>query len=224
VQILVIDDHQLFRAGLVLVLRQFHPDARVFEASSVTQALLHTPAATALDLILMDWHLPQEDPNANVQRIRSQWPQARLVVVSAMERLGSLAQLPTMGVAGYIPKSASPQVLMAALAKVLQGETSMPAPTPAPPSMAAPPELQATFQASRPPGLDFLAPLIEQLTPRQRQVLVKLQQGLSNKVIARELNIAEDTVKQHLSVIYDVLGVRGRTEALAVLTDPLPPR
>lgn len=213
---------------MVLVLRQFHPDARVFEAASVTQALLHTPSATRLDLILMDWHLPQEDPNDNVQRIRSQWPQARLVVVSAMERLGSLAQLPTMGVAGYIPKSASPQVLMAALAKVLQGETSMPAPTPAPPSMAAPPELQATlqatFQSTRPPNLDYLAPLIERLTARQRQVLTKLQQGLSNKVIARELDIAEDTVKQHLSVIYDVLGVRGRTEALSLLTDTHPPR
>ena len=214
-RILVIDDHQLFRAGMVLVLRQFHPDAQVSEASSVTQALLNVSASTELDLILMDWHLPQEDPNANVQRIKSQWPKARLVVVSAMERLGQLGLLPGMGVAGYIPKSASPQVLMSALAKVVQGETYMPT-TQGP---AAPVELEATFAATRPPNLDFLAPLIERLTPRQRQVLHKLQQGLPNKQIGRELDIAEDTVKQHLSIIYEVLGVRGRTEALSLLTD-----
>lgn len=201
---------------MVLVLRQFLPDAQVSEASSVTQALLNVSARVELDLILMDWHLPQEDPNANVQRVRSQWPKARLVVVSAMERLGNLGLLPGMGVAGYIPKSASPQVLMNALAKVLQGETYMPATQ----GSAAPVELAATFAATRPPNLDFLAPLIERLTPRQRQVLDKLQQGLPNKQIGRELDIAEDTVKQHLSIIYDVLGVRGRTEALSLLTDP----
>lgn len=197
-RILIIDDHQLFRAGLSLVLLQFHGEIEILEATTVGQALVRFAAQPDPDLVLMDWHLPKENPLINLQRLKAKWPSACLVIVSANEALPSQIPIAALGVTGFIPKTASPRMLVDALSTVTQGGTYLP-------------QGRMDTRASNTPfGID-------RLTPRQRQVLSALQKGATNKQIAQDLTIAEETVKQHLSVIYGVLGVRGRTEALAAV-------
>ena len=213
--ILIIDDHELFRAGMVLLLRQFHPDLNVVQASSVGAALVNFSPLQTVDVVLMDWFLPHEDPRLNIQRIKTQWPLARLVVVSGNDSLAhqaQLAQLRALGVSGYISKAATPRALIAALDAVIQGhECALPPHEAAAPSQAWREDLgNGSFSAH--------CRVAEQLTARQKQVVNSLLRGGTNKHIARELGIAEDTVKQHLQVIYEVLGVRGRPELLSLLT------
>lgn len=209
--VLIIDDHELFRAGMALLLKQFHPGSHVMQAATVGAALTHASLSMAVDVVLMDWHLPHEDPVLNCQRVKTQWPMARLVVVSANDAPIHMASLQAIGVSGYISKSASPSAFIAALDAVLQGGVCalLPASGGGSPSAgwAALPSSQALAQR--------LAS--GQLTLRQKQVLNALLRGQTNKHIARELDIAEETVKKHLNVVYVVLGVRGRTELVSLL-------
>lgn len=213
--ILIIDDHELFRAGVVLLLRQFYPQLNVMQASSVNAALANVSPLQTMDVVLMDWFLPHEDPALNIRRIQAQWPLARLVVVSGNDSLACKAQwiqLKALGVSGYISKATNPSHFIAALDAVIREGACLPS---APPELTHPLPTPDREHSGQSPAAQSL--VTERLTTRQKQVLQALLRGGTNKHIARELGIAEDTVKQHLQVIYEVLGVRGRTELLSLL-------
>ena len=198
--ILLVDDHELFREGIKLLLANLAEDVVFSEASSCAAALNH-PASSPLDVILLDFHLPGTQGFDALRALRAHFEQPAIVVLSAEENPALIVQAIDEGAAGFIPKTSSHAVMMAALRLVLAGGTYLPSHA----LLGSAP----TAAAAQQPG----DPLAE-LTPRQVETLRLAMQGKANKVIAREMDVSEATVKAHLSASFRALGVRNRTEAV----------
>jgi len=205
VKAFLIDDHELFRAGLRLVLEDHLEFTETFDAGSLDEGLEMLAREGPADLIVTDLNMPGSSGPESVRALIEAFPEARVVVISASEAASDILACISCGVDGYIPKSMSAPDMVAALRQVLSGSVYVPR---AAGRRAAPEE-------SRPhkPAL----PGIEHLTDRQKEVLDELLTGKSSKEIARVLNVAEGTVKIHLAAIYRALGVRSRAEAIARL-------
>ncbi len=193
-KILLVDDHALFRAGLVLLLQLKHPGVRILEAAGVMQALQQLQQPELPDLCLLDLDLKTQSGLEVLHRARELAPAMAVVIVSAIEHRAGVLACIQAGAMSYIPKSAPPEELSHALDRVLAGEVYLP-------------EEFAGLVA----GAQRTA---ASLTRRQREVLVRLNRGLPNKLIARELGISEYTVKDHIAEILRVLGVQNRTQAV----------
>lgn len=199
--ILLIDDHELFRAGLKLLLADLAPSVHFAEASTCAQAL-EVVAGTRFDLVLFDLHLPGLTGVEALQTVRAASEDSLIVAISAEDDPSIIRQIIDAGAGGFIPKSSSHAVMMAALRLVLAGGTYLPAN-----ALFAAPVVRPTPEP--------LAPLsLKNLTQRQIDTLRLAIHGKANKVIARELDISEATVKAHLSASFRALGVRNRTEAV----------
>jgi DNA-binding NarL/FixJ family response regulator len=192
--VLLVDDHALFRAGLKLLLEVKRPDLRVHEAVGATAAMAWVQDHGAPDLCLLDLELKDHSGMLVLRAIRTMTPHAAIVVISATDDPSAVCACIQAGAMSYIPKSASSEVLAQAIARVLAGEVFLP----------------EGFKAADP---DRQAPS-PVLTPRQRDVLRLLNRGLPSKLIARELGISEYTVKDHIASILRILGVRNRTQAV----------
>ncbi|XOV89886.1 MAG: response regulator [Pseudomonadota bacterium] len=197
--IALIDDHHLFREGIRLVLSAFKADAVFYQADSCETALKIEP--DAVELVLLDFHLPGISGHDAFKRIRDHFRQAAMVILSGEENPGIIRQLISNGAAGFIHKNASPEVLHAALNLVMAGGVYLP------PSIL---DEQTAGNAN--------SSALAALSTRQRAVLSRAVKGKINKVIADELNIAEGTVKAHLSAAFKALDVSNRTEAVFALS------
>ncbi len=200
---LLVDDHQLFREGIKLILGRVLPRAEVTLANSCEQALEIRPES--IDLVLLDYHLPGKSEFDAFSAIREHFIKAAVVIVSGEDQPATIRHLIAAGAAGFIPKSSSPDVLLAALDLITAGGCYLP------PNAL---EESSGDSVENPSIADTIAGL----TPRQRSVLGHAIQGKINKVIASELNIAEGTVKAHLSAAYRELGVNNRAEAVYLIT------
>lgn len=172
-----------------------------FEASDFPQALALLRGTPGLDVALIDLSMPGMDGLSAVGAIRRAAPDVYLVVVSASEDPQIVRRALDAGAHGYICKSAGSASMMQGIRSVLGGDTFV-SPTLVVPDQAAP--SSEGFDADR---------LRSLLTPRQRDVLAMLRQGKSNKEVARDLNLAEITVKLHVTAILRSLGCENRTQA-----------
>jgi len=197
--ILLIDDHPLFRKALRRMLWELSHDCRVREATGVGEALTLLDDARAPDMVLYDWRLPDGGGLRGLLAICQILPQTPVVVVSSNEDPDVIASALTAGARGYIPKSASSSVISSALRLVLAGETYVPSAT--------------LGQALSPVTPDAGRGGI--LTARQGEVLFLMAEGYSNKRIAQTLSISEATVRVHVSDILHQLHAENRTEAVA---------
>ncbi|MDR6770237.1 DNA-binding NarL/FixJ family response regulator [Azospirillum sp. BE72] len=215
--VLIADDHLLFRDGLRRLLAQFDADMTFFEASTYDEVRALCDGTRPFDLILLDLGMPGWTGFSALGDIHVSLPKALLVVVSGSEKRSDLLAALENGAAGYIPKSSSAKVLLGALQLVLAGGIYLPE--------------QAIRGGDRVDQMqggygggaagdqtDESAALGngsggDQLTPRQRDVLARLRDGKSNKQIAHELGLTEGTVKVHVTAILRHLGVRNRTQA-----------
>ncbi len=215
--VLLADDHLLFRDGLRRLLAQSNENMTFFEASSFDDVRRmcggETGGETAFDLILLDLGMPGWTGFETLGEIHARLPRTLLVVVSASEKRSDLLAALENGAAGFIPKSSSAKVLMGALQLVLAGGVYLP-------EQAIRSERMTDHGTAYGVGGgagedDALGQLAgsEQLTPRQRDVLNRLRDGKSNKQIAHELGLTEGTVKVHVTAILRQLGVRNRTQA-----------
>jgi len=206
--ILLIDDHPLFVDGFKHMLVQLRQHVTVDVALDFATALQRLEDSVDYDIALLDMGLPDTDGYSAIQTIRQRYPLQPLVVLSANEEKNLINQAISSGVQGYIPKSTSSEVMISALNLVLSGGIYIP--KIALSAMEAPRPLAITPIASQhePSDIDEL------LTQRQITILANLADGLSNKEIARKLNIADGTVRVHMSTIYRVLGVENRTQAV----------
>jgi two-component system nitrate/nitrite response regulator NarL len=205
-RVLVIDDHDLFRVGLRLLLQSLDPEMEVALTSTIEEAT-GMAAGGGFDLILMDWHLEGVSGADGLVALREASPHSRVVVLSGEKSASLIRSVVDLGAVGFIPKDVTPERLMQALQTIAGGGIYLPATVLSGPGSPAP--KAASGSALRDITLAFPG-----LTQRQGEVLTATLRGLPNKLIARELGISDGTVKTHLSVIYRELGVQSRTEAV----------
>lgn len=206
-KVLLVDDHPLFRQGLKFILDDLHSELEFFEAGDFSNAVGFGDGA-GFDLILLDYHLAGEvSEHASLLAIREAYPSATIVVLSSEDDPGIILSAVESGASGFIPKSSTPEILMAALKLVLAGGVYLP-----PEAYHMGPRTSSVDPqpASPVPGNTLLSLLSE----RQAETLMAAIRGKPNKIIARELGIAEGTVKAHLSAAFRLLDVKNRTEAV----------
>lgn len=210
-RILLVDDHTLFREALLHVLRQFDSTAVVIEAATAKEAIRLATHYHDLDLILLDLTLPGMNGLSALPELHGLRPTVPLVILSASEDSTDVRQALEAGVMGYIPKSSSSHEMIAALRLVMAGEVYVP-----PALLAALEALETALVPVATASTEVEG--IDGLTPRQVEVLQLMAQGLSNKGICRRLNLAEGTVKLHVTAILRALNTCNRTQAVIEAT------
>ena len=194
--LLIVDDHAVVRMGLAQLLRGLGEGCEVSQASDLAGAQAVLAARPDVALVVLDVHLGERQPPLQALHIlRSSHPLLPVALLSADSDPALAAQALRDGAAGWLPKSADARLLLSAIELVLSGGCYVPA-----------------FLMQRDA---FATPRQETLTERQLAVLGQLVLGLSNKEIARVLGMAEPTVKGHLVVVFRVLRVRNRAEAVS---------
>ena len=204
-KVLVVDDHALIREALRGVLRELKPEATVFEARDSEQALQLLANHADAALVLLDLSLPDRDGFAVLADIRHRLPATAVVVLSAFHDRSNVVRALEGGALGFIPKSASREVMVSALNLVFSGGIYVP------PEILSGHDAPADICVHVRPGS---SPADVGLTDRQVAVLALMMQGKSNKAICRALDLAEPTVKNHVTAILKALKVSNRTEAV----------
>lgn len=202
-RIALADDHALFRAGLRSTLIESFGDAvEVSEAKDFDELAALLASGREFDLILCDLRMPGMDLGSGIRDLTARCPGTPLVMISASEEPADAWRSIEQGARGYILKSESLAVLQCAMELVLAGGVYAPAALLF--DRRTPPKTQAAGSARNP---------VPQLSARQRMIFECLVDGKPNKLIARELGIAEGTVKAQLRAVFRKLGVRNRTQA-----------
>lgn len=210
-KILVVDDHPLILEALKQVLRDLDPLIEIVEARDGNQALDQAQLHPDLALILLDLTLPYRHGFELIGDLRASSPEVPVVVLSATDDKETVLRTINDGAMGFIPKSSKTEVLLAALRLVFSGGVYLP------PSVFTTNNGSPTAEL-RPPIAPARTPKEIGLTERQGQVLSLLVQGKSNKLICRALNLAEGTVKIHVTAILRALNVTNRTEAVVAVS------
>ncbi|ALN20287.1 response regulator transcription factor ErdR [Ectopseudomonas mendocina] len=203
-EILIADDHPLFRSALQQALTLgLGPEVRQVEAASIAELEGHLAAKSDWDLVLLDLNMPGAYGFSGLVLLRGQYPQIPVVMISAQEEAAVVNRSREFGASGFIPKSSPLETLQQAVRQVLDGDTWWP-----PLAEESAPVSDEAKAASA--GL-------ASLTPQQFRVLTMVCEGLLNKQIAYELSVSEATVKAHVTAIFRKLGVRTRTQAALLL-------
>ena len=203
-EILIADDHPLFRSALHQALTLgLGPDVRLVEAASIAELEGRLAEKGDWDLVLLDLNMPGAYGFSGLVLLRGQYPQIPVVMISAQEEASVVNRSREFGASGFIPKSSPLETLQEAVRQVLDGDTWWP-----PLAEEGAPVSAETKAASA--GL-------ASLTPQQFRVLTMVCEGLLNKQIAYELSVSEATVKAHVTAIFRKLGVRTRTQAALLL-------
>ena len=210
-KILVVDDHALIREALHGVLRKLTRDAVILEASNCAQTMEAVASHPDISLILLDLNLPDRDGFSMLAELRERNPAVSVVVLSAAQDRANVMKALDLGAMGYIPKSARNEVMLSALQLVFAG------------GIYIPPEILArehlSHSAPSGGGRAIVSPGDLGLTDRQLDVLALMMQGKNNNSICRALNLAEPTVKNHVTAILKALKVTNRTEAVIAVNE-----
>ncbi|MCC5884502.1 MAG: response regulator transcription factor [Halomonas sp.] len=207
--LMVADDHPLFREAIGAVIREGLPGCHLLEAESLSRALYQARRHPDIDLLLLDLDLPDAEGLSGLAQLRESFPQLPVAIISAEQDRRIVLDAIGQGAVGYIPKSTPRAALLDALTHILAGQVYLP-----PDIMRRPPTTSARRQQDT-----AIADHISSLTEKQREVLALMVRGHSNKRIARELNIAETTVKTHVSAILRKLSVTSRVQAIVAASD-----
>ncbi|MEM9233119.1 MAG: response regulator transcription factor [Pseudomonadota bacterium] len=204
-RVLVIDDHWIARAAVISLLPQLSSEPAVFEASSAEDAMKVIEGEDKLDLIILDLNLPDADPWSTIQTIRDKASGVPVVVMSVSERREDVLKCLEQGVVGYLPKTSEPEHIVATIRRVLAGEVALPQ------------RLLLNRTSSEATAItddtDFLrvCTIIENFTPRQKEVFEFLADGATNIEIATALGLSVNTVRVHMQTIGAKLDVRQRS-------------
>jgi two-component system, NarL family, nitrate/nitrite response regulator NarL len=211
-RLLVADDHPLYREAVRLRLRRLLPDSEVVEAGTFDQilAIAREAPPRAFDLVLFDLHMAEFAPDAVVRTLMEALPETPLLLMSGTANAEEVKRAVAAGARGFLPKTMEADHFAAAISLVLGGGSYLPV------------EVLSQFDTRSTSATETAAPplhdLNQRLTPRERQVLALVASGASNKEIARELTLAEVTVKLHLRQILRKIDARNRSEAAAIAT------
>lgn len=216
-KVLLVDDHEIVWNGtrrlMERLAQELEPD-RAFEFQAVRDVAGACKLdARSVDLVLLDYHLPDVSGLAALRAVKAHFEAVPVCMQSAEVSPSRIREVIEAGAAGFVPKSFSLDEMEAALRVVLRHRVYLPA------------EFVLADDASRArspdelPREDLALFIRSELSPRQRQVLALAMRGTPIKLIARQLAIAEGTVKVHLSMVYRALGARNRTDALCRVFD-----
>ncbi len=212
IRLLVVDDHTLFRRGLIALLSQDDRFEIVGEAGDVSEALRVLPAAQP-DLVLLDNHLPGVKGVDAIPSFKEGRSELRVMMLTVSEDEDDLSRALQGGADGYLLKTSESDQLCDAIVKVTEGH-----------SMISPQMMGKLVAALRGQGA---APrqeapaspqVLDKLSPREREILALIAKGQSNKQIARELDIAETTVKIHVQHIFKKLDLSSRVQVAVLVT------
>ena len=199
--VLLVDDHPLFRDGVVVLLGHEFPRWQLLQAGTLAEAIGHLEHDPDISLVLLDLSLPDSEGLAGLVRLREHAARPRYVVMSSSDSERTVLAAIEHGAAGFIPKTSQAGAMLGALRTVLGGGIFLP------PHFAG-----ASMERAAPPAASSADAL--GLSSRQVDVLRQLAEGKSNKLICRELGISESTVKTHLETIFRKLGATSRTQAV----------
>jgi len=210
-QVLLADDHALFRDGMRYVLQQLSEQVDVICAGDFAETLRQATANPALDLALLDLNMPGSNGVASIRIFNRNFPGIPLVVVSGSDRRTEMEGVMKYGAMGFISKMTSAKEMVNALRMVLAGDIYFP-PQLLAQLNAAPGNCETDDKAGS-PNIQF------GITKRQLQTLQYLAEGYTNKEIAFKLELAEGTIKAHVSGAYQVLRVTNRLDAVRKAQD-----
>ena len=205
-KVLIVDDHQMIREGIRPVLSRLEPgtEVEVLEAGNFEEAMWICSRHPDLELVLLDQRLPDVAGFAALSSLQERFASLPVVVMSGEDDAELVRSAIDRGALGYIPKSSSGDVILGALRLVLSGGTYVPREAIERPASPAGLPQHSPDEVSRRLGI----------TPRQAEVLGLLLAGKSNKVISRDLNLAESTVKNHVAAVFKALNVTTRVQAV----------
>jgi DNA-binding NarL/FixJ family response regulator len=202
VTLLIADDHPLYRDALKGALSMACDDLQILESGDLnsTVSMLH---ANETDLLMLDLHMPGSSDLFGFLHIQKTFPDLPIAVVSGTEDVALISKVVGLGAIGFIPKTASAQAIKDALSCMLAGDVWVP---------------EAVRQQIQDVDETFseLAENVASLTPSQYNVLCYMRDGLLNKQIGYNLNIAEATVKAHVTAIFRKLHINNRTQAVLI--------
>lgn len=199
--VMIADDHPLYLEALVNGLVLHLPGIQVSQANNYVELFDSLyQKVQEIDLLIMDLFMPGSSGYAGLSFLRTQFPTLPIVVISALDDLTARSQCIQHG-AAFISKSAPPANIFKQVEQILDGSYQFPLT-----------KIQSSLETNN-------AKKIKTLTPSQFRVLHLIAAGHSNKTIANNLNISEKTVKAHISVIFDKLDVKNRTQAALLLTE-----
>jgi len=225
-KVLLIDDHPLILTALQSVIKGMGDDVTVVAVDGAVGARAALKEAADFDLVLLDLALADADGFDLLVELRAAYPAVPVVVVSASERSSDVIRAIDSGAMGFVPKRASNDALFAALHTVMSGGIYLPdqmvglrpGDRAAPAEVDTAPDVMRIGEQARPEAHQQVASLEKiGLTPRQNEVLALLLQGKPNKLIARELNLSVETVKDHVAAVLRALNVSSRTQAVVAV-------
>lgn len=201
ISILIADDHTLFRKGVRKML-EAEEDVRVVGEAATGREALEQARTLMPDVILMDIKMPDLDGIEATRTLRREMPHIGIIFITMFDEDEFVFRGLRAGGRGYILKDADPETMLRAIRAVAHGE-----------SLLGPTVAQKVLrQFAALPGKRV--PLVDDLTPREQEVLRLIAEARSNKEIARELSISEKTVKNHINNIFSKLHVYDRTQAM----------
>lgn len=197
--VLLVDDHTLFRRGMQLLVQSIEGVAGVLDVGSVAQAVLlaDSPQGREVNVLLLDIQMPATNGLEGIATLQVCYPQAKVLMLSGNDAADAVPKARRLGAHGFLSKTAPADAVRAALLGIHSGQGFHT-------------EAGARLPVSAPAGAT------PQLSPRQTQVLTYVALGKSNKLIARELDMSENTVRSHLAAVFVALGVNSRTGAVMV--------
>lgn len=224
-KVLLVDDHPLILSALQTVIQSLGDDVTVLGAGSAAEARAALKRDSELDLVLLDLSLGDADGFEVLTELRAAYPALPVVVVSASDRTSDVIRAIDLGAMGFVPKRSSNDMLVEALRMVMSGGLYVPPMMLGLESSTA--EIDTVPDVMRPVGVPAQQAGFQKvpvslasvgLTPRQNDVLGLLLQGKPNKLIARDLNVSVETVKDHVAAVLRALGVNSRTQAVLAVS------
>ncbi|MDF5754884.1 response regulator transcription factor [Spongiactinospora sp. TRM90649] len=211
IRVAIADDHPVVRQGLRTFLDLQEDVEVVGEASDGAEAV-EVVAAVTPDVLLLDLRMPELDGLGALGRLAERGLAVRVLVLTSVSDQGDVAPAMRAGAAGFLYKDVDPASLVQAIRAVAAGQVLL-APEAAQAMLAGGTDARQETAASRAGASSSDAPSVSPLTEREREVLKLIAGGRSNREIARELSVAEKTVKTHVSNVLMKLGVQDRTQA-----------
>ncbi|MFY9137768.1 response regulator [Zwartia sp.] len=200
IKVLLVDDHALFRSGIKLLLQRNHDFEVVGEASDGIEGVKRAKALQP-DVVLLDLHMPGLSGLDAIKLIQEEVPACRIILLTVSEEGEDLTTALKNGAVGYLLKNIDADFFLDAMRRAMQGDSVISN------------EMTSKLVANLRRGHEPIPTEISKLTPREGDILSQLASGLSNKEIARELNLAESTVKIHIQSILKKLGLSNRVQA-----------